>query len=88
MTTRISTRTVVFARPFTLHGFEGTQAPGAYTVETVERILDTKTAPAYLRLSTVIHLQGPPGEVHLADIDPKELDEALRRDAQLLPQPA
>ena len=85
MTTRISTKTVVFAQSFTLNGFNGTQAPGAYTVETVEQVLDTKTAPAYLRLSTVIHLHSAPGEIRLADVDPAEIEEALRRDAQVQP---
>ena len=85
VTTKITTKTVVFTQPFTLDGFTGTQAPGTYTVETVEQVLDTKLAPAYLRLSTVIHLHSTPGEIHLADVDPEELEEALRRDAPVRP---
>ena len=40
MTLRTHRETLVFAQPFTLSGVEDVQAPGAYTVQTDEELLE------------------------------------------------
>ena len=46
MTTRITTKTVVFSRPFILNEGQGEQPAGIYTVETEEEPLDVMTMSA------------------------------------------
>ena len=83
MTTRTSTKTATFSRPFKLKGFEQPQPAGTYTVETEQELLDTVTSLAYRRTSTVMLLRAPGGKVTQAvTIDPAELDAALARDRQ------
>jgi len=41
MTTRITTKTVVFSRAFVLNEADGEQQPGVYTVETEEEELES-----------------------------------------------
>ena len=84
MTTRVTTKTVVFSRSFVLNEADGEQQPGIYVVETEEEPLDVMTIAAYRRVSTVmnrydIHDSG--GYVRFVTIDPAELDAALARDA-------
>ena len=84
MTTRVTTKTVVFSRPFVLNEADGEQQPGIYTVETVEEPLDIMSIAAYRRVSTVMNrydLYGPAGFVRFVAVDPAELDAALARDA-------
>ena len=84
MTTRVTTKTVVFSRPFILNEADSEQQPGIYTVETEEEPLDVITIAAYRRLSTVMNrydLHGPGGFTRFITIDPAELDAALARDA-------
>ena len=49
MTTRVTTKTGVFSRPFVLNEADGEQQPGIYTVETEEEPLDVITIAAALR---------------------------------------
>jgi len=84
MTTRVTTKTVVFSRAFVLNAADGEQQPGVYTVQTEEEPLDVMTMSAYRRVSTVMNrfdLQSPGGFVRFVTIDPAELDAALARDA-------
>jgi hypothetical protein len=84
MTTRITTKTVVFSRPFVLNEADGEQQPGVYTVETEEELLDVMSIAAYRRVSTVMNrydLHANGGCVRFIKIDPAELDTALARDA-------
>ncbi|HET8727573.1 MAG TPA: hypothetical protein VFO41_08705 [Alphaproteobacteria bacterium] len=84
MTTRTSSRTVTFTRPFSLSGVDGVQPAGTYVVETDEERLDGLSFPAYRRVATVIYLAPPagrPGTSEIAAIDPAELEAALERDA-------
>jgi len=84
MTTRITTKTVVFSRAFVLNEADGEQQPGVYTVETVEEPLDVMSISVYRRVSTVMNrydLYAPGGFVRFVAIDPAELDAALARDA-------
>ncbi len=83
MTTRTSTKTATFSRPFKLKGFEQPQPAGTYTVETEQELLDTVTSLAYRRTSTVMLLRAPGGNgkvTQAVTIDPAELDAALARD--------
>ena len=90
MTTRTSSKTVTFKRPFFLTGFDRPQPAGSYVVETDEELLEAVSFPAYRRLSTLIQLRPQPGNPRIVEtvaIDPGELDEALARDAEP-PRPA
>lgn len=83
MTTRTTTRTVVFERSFVLGGFDEVLSAGAYSVETDEELLDGLSFPAYRRISTLIRLptmSGNPAFTRALTIDPSELDAALLRD--------
>lgn len=81
MTTRTSSRTVVFTRPFILAGFEGTQAAGAYVVETEEEFQEGVSFPAWKRRLNVIQLHIEPGLTLNAMVGATELDAALMEDA-------
>ena len=83
MTIRTSKRTVTFARPFVLGGFDEELPAGAYSVETDEEVLEGISFPVYRRILTVIHLHANPdhpGVTQTLTIDPNELDAALVRD--------
>ena len=79
MTTRMTSKTVTFQRPFILAGFSQVQPPGSYTVETEEEQLDSISFPVWNRTMTILHLKdGVTTEYH--PIDPDALQEALLRD--------
>jgi len=83
MTTRITTKTVVFSRAFVLNEADGEQQPGIYTVETEEEELDALSISAYRRVSTVMTRYDPHGRgglIRFVTIDPAELSAALARD--------
>jgi hypothetical protein len=83
MTSRTSSRTVVFAHPFLLSALEATQPPGSYVVETDEELIDDLSFPAYHRTGTWLRLPPPIGRDPLDrvfNIDPAELEAALARD--------
>jgi len=84
MTTRTTTRTVTFNRPFVLTSIGEEQPAGKYTVETDEGLLEGTSVPAYRRIATLIRLPGRPGSAVLesvVNIDSAELSAALERDA-------
>jgi hypothetical protein len=84
MTTRTTTATVIFTRPFSLNGFDGEQPAGSYSVETDEELLDGVSFPAYRRTETRMSLDrgstNSHGALQTAVIDPKELEAALAVD--------
>jgi hypothetical protein len=83
MTTRTSSRTVVFTRSFSLPGVEAVQPPGAYTVETDEELLEDLSFQAYRRTATTIRLPSPSGKTWLDQmvlVDPLDLEAAQDRD--------
>jgi hypothetical protein len=82
MTTRVTSKTVIFARPFLLDGTDGEQPPGIYTIDTEEELLESVSFPAYRRVSTVIHCHAPAGITRFARVDPAALDAALAQDAR------
>jgi hypothetical protein len=84
MSLRSTTATVTFAHPFSLSGMDDVLPAGTYTVETEEELVEGLSFPAYRRLSTVLLLPGAAGSsirFQALDVDPSELEEALRRDA-------
>jgi hypothetical protein len=81
--TRTTSKTVVFRHPFKLSVADDLQPAGSYVVETDEEQLDT-SVPAYRRITTLIRLLGTPGTAELGrvvDIEPAELENALKKDA-------
>jgi hypothetical protein len=88
MTTRTSSKTITFTRPFVLSGIDGVQPAGTFTVETDEELLQALSFPAYRRVATWILLPSSSGGAasaaglaRVAKIDPAELEAALTRDA-------
>jgi len=79
MTTRTTSKTVIFAQPFVLNEGDGEQLPGIYTVETEEENLDLVSVTGCRRVSTVIY--GHAGEY--MNVDPKVLAAALARDVRI-----
>jgi hypothetical protein len=82
MTTRVTTKTVIFARPFVVDKADGEQLPGVYTVDTEEELLESVSFPAYRRVSTVMRCPAPGGITRFVAIDPIVLDAALAREAR------
>ena len=82
MTTRTTTKTLVFTQPFVLTGIDGAQPAGSYVVETDEELLQDVSFPAYRRLATWIRLPLPHGRAGSCQtpVDPVELDAALAKD--------
>lgn len=83
MTTRTTSKTVTFRRPFKLSGTDDIQPAGSYVIETDEEQLDTSVL-AYRRLATLFRLPGTPGTAEIGrvvDIDPEELEAILKKDA-------
>ena len=82
LTARVTTKTVIFVRPFLLNQADGELPPGIYTVETEEELLESVSFPVYRRVSTVMHCQAPGGITRFATVDPAVLEAALARDAR------
>jgi hypothetical protein len=79
MTTRTSTKTVTFARPFLLDEVGADLPAGDYQVETEEETLDGVSFLAYRRVATHIMVRTGSG-VQVWAIHPDGLDFALARD--------
>ncbi len=86
MTTRTTSKDVVFLRPFILDGMTDLQAAGTYRVDTEEEQLDTLSIPAWRRIRTVLRVVRA-GGIDYLPIDPDQLHEALMRDGAQ-PDPA
>lgn len=86
MQERMTTRTVVFERPFRLAAVDALLPAGSYTVDTDEEIIPELSFVAYRRVRTTINL--PTAAFHSAGarqvvtIDPEDLASALERDAR------
>jgi len=78
-TTRVTSTTVTFVRPFILDGFGELQRAGSYIVDTEEELIDAVSVAAWKRLSTVIQLNRH-GGIEYVPINPDQLSDALRRD--------
>jgi hypothetical protein len=90
MTTRTTTRTVTFARPFVLGELEEVFPAGVHTVETDEELMQGISFIAYRRVLTTIYLhpKGHRDRVRTLTIDPKELDAAIEREHDAARTPA
>jgi hypothetical protein len=85
MPERSTLASITFSHPFSLTDVDGVQPAGTYTVETIETTLDNLSFLAYRRVSTSIMLPAigkAARERQVIYIDPLELDQALKRDAQ------
>ncbi len=85
MAIRTNTKTVTFNHPFHLADMEEMQPAGAYEIETDEELIEGLSFMAWRRKRSLIHLHGTTGNVKLMqvmEVDPKELDAALRRDSE------
>jgi hypothetical protein len=79
MTTRSSSKTVTFARPFVLDGFPELLPAGDYIVDTEEEELDSILVQGWRRVATAMRVRVGT-EVEMRSIDPEALHEALMRD--------
>jgi hypothetical protein len=83
MTTRTTTKTVTFHRPFNLKGVDRLLPPANYRVVTDEDLIEGLSFPAYRRASTVIFVPAESGcAVEMVTIDPSDLLAAFERDAR------
>jgi hypothetical protein len=90
MSIRTERTAVTFARPFAVIGFDELQPAGTYLVETDEELIDGLSFPAYRRIATSIFLPAnaaQPGRTEVAQIDPRELDDAVREIGPASPSP-
>ena len=76
---RITSKLIIFRRPFTLSGLNGIQPPGSYTVRTEEEMLDAVSFIGWRQTCTTLVLHRD-GGVEYAAVDAQELREALVRD--------
>ncbi len=84
MTTRTSSKTVTFARPFLLKGVDRIVAPGDYRVVTDEELIQELSFPVDRRVATKIFVPAASGHAfEMVAIDPRDLQDAQDRDAQL-----
>jgi hypothetical protein len=86
MTTRTSSKTVTFAHPFLLKGVDRILDAGDYRVVTDEELIEQLSFPVYRRVATMIFVPGVSGNessVEMVPIDPRDLQEAQDRDAEL-----
>ena len=85
MTTRTTTKSVTFHRPFYLKGIDRLLPPADYRVATDEEVIDGLSFAAYRRVSTVIFVPAEFGSaVEMVTIDPLDLQAAQEQDAGTL----
>ena len=90
MTERVTHTTVTFRHPFELAGVEGERPAGTYAIETTEAPIAGLSFLAYRRVSTTIDLPSNLSAMlsrQLVDIDPRDLEAALKRDAAMETMP-
>lgn len=85
MTTRTTTKMVMFRRPFYLKGVDRLLPPADYRVMTDEEVIEGLSFAAYRRISTVIFVPAESGcAVEMVSIDPLDLQAAQDQDAGTL----
>lgn len=80
---RTTQKTVTFREPFLLPGLKKLQPAGDDVIETEEELMPHVSMIVYRRVATFIHLHEVPGDdriTGIANIDPRELEDALARD--------
>ena len=81
MTTRTTSKTVTFARQFTLKGVDRILPAGNYRVVTDEELIEELSFPVYRRVSTMIFVPAnSASSVEMVAIDPQDLEAAQERD--------
>ena len=78
---RITTRRVVFSRPFTLGEAPEVYPPGVYQLETTEQPMEAGGRTAYVRTSTVLVIPTASG-TYCREVRSREVEEAVLRDAE------
>ena len=89
MSERTTHSAVTFRHPFTLAGVEGEQRAGTYSVETTEEPIGGLSQVAYRRVSTTIVVPSPTyglASRQVVAIDPRDLEAAQKRDAEMSAQ--
>jgi hypothetical protein len=84
MSLHTTSKTITFARPFSLDGLDEAQPAGIYTVQTDEEPIEGLSFLAYRRVATVICLplrRGGTRSFEAIPVAPDALDAALARDA-------
>jgi hypothetical protein len=85
MTTRTTSKVVTFEQPFVLADLDEVLPAGNYVVDTDEDLIDGLSFFAYFRATTTIYLPSASADPRLwrtMNVDPKELDMALKRDRE------
>ena len=75
-----------FARPFLLKGVDRVLAAGQYKVVTDEELIEELSFPVYRRIATMIFVPADSqnsSSVEMVAIDPRDLQEAQDRDAEI-----
>jgi hypothetical protein len=83
MTTRHTSKAVVFRHPFVLKGVDRTLPPGTYRVVTDEEQIEELSFPVYRRVATVIFVPAESGNasaIEMVTIDPRDLQAAQELD--------
>jgi hypothetical protein len=85
MVMRTSSKTLTFAHPFLLKGIDRMLAAGEYRVVTDEELIQELSFPVYRRVATMIFVPAvsPASAVEMVAIDPRDLQDAQDRDAEL-----
>jgi hypothetical protein len=90
MTTRVTTRTVTFQRPFVLEDFPVLAPAGDYVIDTEEEEIDSMLTSSWRRVSTTMRVHVD-GATEFRLVNPQALEDALTRDgsqeASASPQP-
>ncbi len=79
MERRVTSKLVIFRKPFWLSGLDGEQLPGTYTVQIEEEVLDGVSLIGWRQTHAALVLSRDGGTEYVA-IDPQELREALVKD--------
>ena len=85
MSTRTTQSVVHFSAPFALRGIDAVQPPGDYAIDQDEDLIDGVSWLAYRRVATFIHLPAVSTNkmtAQLVEIDPAELEAALKQDRE------
>jgi hypothetical protein len=85
MAMRTSNKTLIFAHPFLLKGVDRTLPAGEYRVVTDEELIQEISFPVYRRVATMIFVPAAShgSAIEMVAIDPRDLQDAQDRDAEL-----
>ena len=81
---------MTFAAAFSLKGVDRILAAGDYRVVTDEELIEELSFPVYRRVATMIFVPAAShhaASVEMVTIDPRDLQDAQNRDAEISPAP-